>query len=153
MEPIQKMVPENTQTKSLQDGTRLTAFAVTITTPNVDGAGTDANVYIEVAGHAYLMDKPDYNDFERGDTDTYSFRFPDFQFTLGQLRAARIRLYHDDRDRNPGWKCGQVTFQIEGAGDGAMWVYKVWPDIGWLATDEPPLFTREAVLQDGRPVA
>src|SRR5262245_53106523 len=64
-------VPERGGTKHLSDSTRLLSFSVTIATIDGDASGTDADVYLELAGQDYLLDKEDYNDFESGDTDTY----------------------------------------------------------------------------------
>lgn len=58
-------------------------YAITIKTGDVWGAGTDSDVRVRVIGEAsnprlagprtqdFLLDKSGYNDFERGDHDTY----------------------------------------------------------------------------------
>jgi hypothetical protein len=54
---------------------------VTVKTGTSWGAGTDNNVYIGIRynGNIYetLCDKPNYNDFESGDLDTYAFAVPE----------------------------------------------------------------------------
>lgn len=146
--PIRTFTKE-LQTKVDQEATKLIAFSVTITTPNRDYAGTDADVFIEIAGHSNLMDKPKYNDFERGDTDTYYFPIA---MTLGDLRTMRIRVHHNNKGRNSGWYCGRVTMQVQYSGSSYMRLYKAWPDVGWLAKDEGPYHTTEAILQEGKEV-
>ncbi|MCA9963608.1 MAG: hypothetical protein KC423_05175 [Anaerolineales bacterium] len=138
------------QTRRFNDDANISAFKITITTPNINYAGTDADVYIEVAGVHYLLDKPGYDDFERGDTDTYQFRV---NLEMGELRDSQIRLYHDNSGSNSGWYCGKVVMSVKRRNSSYMFVYKEWSDVGWLAKDEPPYYTTEAILQDGAFVA
>lgn len=54
---------------------------ITIKTSTKMWSGTDDNVYFGLVLNngeilEYLMDKPGYNDFERGDVDTYTFTLP-----------------------------------------------------------------------------
>lgn len=135
-------------TKANSEATKLVAFLVTTTTPNRDYAGTDADVFIEIAGHSYEMDNPG-DDRERGDTDKYQFPIA---MTLGDLRAAHIRIYHNNKGRNAGWYCGRVVMQVQYSGSSYMRLYKAWPDVGWLAKDEGPYYTTEAILQEGKEV-
>lgn len=130
---------------------RVVAVQVVITTPrNVDYAGTDANVQFAVGGTIVPFDKPDYDDFERGDTDTYDFRLT--PMTLGELRGSQIRLFHDNAGDDAGWYVSRVTMQIRFENSSLFHVYKTWGTVGWLATDEPPYYTTEVILQDGTPV-
>ena len=119
-------------TRRFKDNIQLVAFSITITTPNIKYAGTNADVYIEVGGKSHLMDKPG-DDFERGDTDTYTYRL---NMTLGELRDHQIRLYHNDKGRNSGWYCGRVEMKVQRVTSAYLYLYKEWSHVGWLATDE-----------------
>ena len=105
---------------------------------------------LQIAGKDYLLDTPDYNDFESGDNDSYHHRIA--TITLGAFRKAQLRLWHDGDSHNDGWYVGTVTLQIQFENTSYMALYKRWGDVGWLATDEAPYYTREAILQDGQEV-
>jgi len=143
---LKVLSPEVYQTRKDSDSKKIVAFLMTISTSNISSAGTDADVFIEIAGSKFLMDKPGYDDFEKGDTDSYQFQM---HMTLGELRKAVIRLYHDNSGSKPGWYCGQVTMQVKFENSNYMRLYKRWDKIGWLAKDEEPYYTTEAVLQEG----
>jgi hypothetical protein len=147
MANLRKIFAAELTTRSLKTERKIVAMMATITTANVDNAGTDANVYFEVAGKNTLLDKPGYNDFERGDTDTYAWYVE--RLTLGDLRTARIRLHHDNTGNRPGWYVAKVTLQVQFADSSLLQTYKTWGPIGWLAKDEPPYYSTEAILQDG----
>lgn len=68
---------------------------ITIKTSKDMWSGTDDNVYFGIItkdGKTYeiLMDKPGYNDFERGDVDDYIFELPK-QIRLDEIKQFRLR--------------------------------------------------------------
>jgi hypothetical protein len=141
--------PENSLTKNYSNETPLHSFQVVVSTRNINYGGTDADVYIEIAGVSYLMDKPGYNDFEKGDTDKYSFGFRN-AITMGEFRKCQIRLWHNNRGSNPGWFCQKVDLSIIPKNNPNARLYKSWSNIGWLAKDEPDNgYLCEAILQLG----
>jgi hypothetical protein len=75
---------------------------VTIQTGRRDGAGTDANIYIQLRGtrgdsRDFLLDKPNYDDFERGDRDTYHLG----EFDIGTL--THVALRNDGANSGADW--------------------------------------------------
>lgn len=85
---------------------------VTIGTSDSRLAGTDDNVYVQFGDHLrFQLDKPGYDDFERGATDTYSLRPPPGT-TMQDLRYVQI-------DKSPdgaagGWQLRSVAVQANG---------------------------------------
>ena len=56
-----------------QASTPVTSMVVRVETGNRSGAGTDDDVFLRINGnHRFSLDKRLYDDFERGDVDTYS---------------------------------------------------------------------------------
>lgn len=137
-------------TKKLSGTRRITGIALSITTSNKKRAGTDADVYFDcgTVGN-FFPDTPGYNDFEKGDSDTYFFKT---NFSLKELRQARIVLGHNNTGRKPGWHVANVVLQVKIKGSNLLRTYKRWGEIGWLAKDERPYFTTEAELQLGTEV-
>jgi hypothetical protein len=93
-------------------------------------AGTDANVYITLNGSPgqttgeFYLDTPCYNDFERGNLDTFSITRAD----LGDLTSIRIR--HDNSGSGPGWHLQYIQVLTT---TGKSWMFNC---NRWLATDE-----------------
>jgi hypothetical protein len=131
------------------DTQRILEISVTVTTGQVEKAGTDANVQLRIGGHSFVLDKPDYDDFEKGDTDHYNFPT---DITLAELRKARIELSHDNSGDSAGWNVKEVALEVKFSGSSLMSLYKSWRDIGWLAKDEGPHYTTAVVLQEGTSV-
>lgn len=82
---------------------------ITIKTSNDLWSGTDDNVYFAIIllnGKVYetLMDKSGYNDFERGDVDSYDFEIP-AKIPLFDIQAFRLRKDYItiDDDWKPAW--------------------------------------------------
>jgi hypothetical protein len=128
---------------------KIVAIAVTITTGNVPKAGTDANVRLLIGAKRFDLDYAGYNDFERGDTDTYYFKT---NMTLGELRKSYIELSHDNTGSGPGWYVANVILQVQYPNSFYMALYKRWGNIGWLAKDEPPYYTTAVELQQGEEI-
>ncbi|MDI6448631.1 PLAT/LH2 domain-containing protein [Anaerobaca lacustris] len=141
-------IPQKIGKKAIGPQSKIIECIVTITTGSVKKAGTDADVYFEIAGHRTLLDKPGYNDFEKGDTDTYHLGVP--AMTLKELRESVILLYHDNTGKYPGWYVDKVDMKVRFENTYIFKLYKRWwYSIGWLAKDEGPYYTTQATLQDG----
>ena len=95
---------------------QFTDYTVQITTGDVDRAGTDADVYINLygadgsqTGDKYL-DNPNVDDFERNTTGTFQFSACD----VGTV--TRIRLSHDNSGANAEWYVSNVVVRKTGGG-------------------------------------
>ncbi|NEQ15923.1 PLAT/LH2 domain-containing protein [Moorena sp. SIO3A2] len=110
--------------------TLITQVKTTIHTGDKQYAGTDANVYFRVAkGDWWLLDKPCYNDFERGDTDTYGpFKVSNLKAT--ELSRVPIELKHDGKYVGPDWYVNWLNLEAEIPNKG-WYTYKEWHP-GWL---------------------
>lgn len=128
-----RSMQESGDSRALTQSEKIVSVTLQVETPNVDHGGTDANVYFVINTQKFLMDKPNYNDFERGDNDSYTFPVA---MTMSEFRKATIEIGHDNRSRNAGWYCGKVNLYVRK--ENTYWnrLYKRWPQIGWLATDE-----------------
>ncbi|MCJ7790223.1 MAG: hypothetical protein MUP69_08595, partial [Candidatus Atribacteria bacterium] len=108
-------------------------YRIEITTGSRIAAGTDANVYITMYdknGHnsgEILLDNPGVNDFEIGDTNTFSVT----AINIENLDYIIIR--HDNSGNFPGWYVDEI--QVSNEEINKEWTFL--PD-QWLATDEPP---------------
>uniref|UniRef100_A0A4W6CE04 Arachidonate 5-lipoxygenase b, tandem duplicate 3 n=1 Tax=Lates calcarifer TaxID=8187 RepID=A0A4W6CE04_LATCA len=113
-------------------------YTVTIATGNQWFAGTDDYIYITLVGtercsERTLLDKPLYNDFERGAVDSYDVRVGE---DLGEIVLVKIekKKYWVQDD----WYCRYITVKTP-SGD-----YVEFPCFRWLVDD------KEVVLRDGR---
>ncbi|XP_063154677.1 polyunsaturated fatty acid 5-lipoxygenase [Candoia aspera] len=114
------------------------SYSVTVATGNQWFAGTDDYIYFTLVGSAgtserHLLDKPFYNDFERGAIDTYNVTVTE---DLGEIHLIKIekRKYWFPDD----WYLKYITVKTP-VGD-----YLEFPCYRWI-TDE-----KEVVLRDGR---
>ncbi|KAK9403786.1 Arachidonate 5-lipoxygenase [Crotalus adamanteus] len=114
------------------------SYLVTVATGNQWFAGTDDYIYLTLVGLAgtserHLLDKPFYNDFERGATDTYDVTVTE---DLGEIQLIKIekRKYWFPDD----WYLKYITVKTP-VGD-----YLEFPCYRWI-TDE-----KEVVLRDGQ---
>ncbi|KAG2432966.1 hypothetical protein HXX76_008694 [Chlamydomonas incerta] len=78
-------------------------YEVVVITSNIPGAGTDANVFVQMFGTEgeagpLRLDNPK-NNFEAGDTDVFNIKAPD----VGDLK--KLRLYHDNKGLGAAWHC------------------------------------------------
>ncbi|KAL4640662.1 arachidonate 5-lipoxygenase [Arapaima gigas] len=113
-------------------------YTVTVATGSQWFAGTDDYVYITLVGmekcsEKTLLDKPLYNDFERGAVDSYDINVAE---ELGEIELVKIekQKYWIQDD----WFCKYVTVKTP-AGD-----YVEFPCFRWV-TDN-----KEIILRDGR---
>ncbi|XP_070796966.1 polyunsaturated fatty acid 5-lipoxygenase isoform X3 [Pituophis catenifer annectens] len=114
------------------------SYLVTVATGNQWFAGTDDYIYLTLVGLAgtserHLLDKPFYNDFERGATDTYEVTVTE---DLGEIQLIKIekRKYWFPDD----WYLKYITVKTP-VGD-----YLEFPCYRWI-TDE-----KEVVFRDGQ---
>ncbi|XP_014900694.1 polyunsaturated fatty acid 5-lipoxygenase [Poecilia latipinna] len=114
------------------------SYTVTVATGSQWFAGTDDYVYITLVGtegcsERTLLDKPLYNDFERGAVDSYNVKVDE---NLGDVVLVKIekKKYWMQDD----WYCRYVTIKTP-CGD-----YVEFPCFRWLVDD------KEVVLRDGR---
>jgi len=126
---------ERTLKPGVGDAAGQTLYQVSVITGDRRGAGTDANVFIEVYGtkgksRKQLLDNAE-NNFERKQTDVFSLKCAT---DLGE--PTKIRIGHDNSGFGPGWyldkvilknmKTEQETFFLVGRwlakdeGDGAI---------------------------------
>jgi len=112
---------------------KIALYTVTITTGTVDGAGTDANVFITLYGEnskqtgECQLDGPE-NDFENGQIDIFNLLGPRV-IDVGNI--TRVNLRHDNSGEKAGWYVTEV--RIKNNNTGYEWVY---PVNRWLAVDE-----------------
>lgn len=143
--PIVSLTTEHPSTGGLSSQQEVDLIVLTITTPKIKKAGTNAAVYAVIGGREYLLDKKNYNDFEQGKTDSYSLSF---KGNLDDIRSNPIKIYHDNSNKYAGWYCGKVIMYVSLRGEYWQRTYKTWDDIGWLAEDVAPNYTTEAILQE-----
>ncbi|XP_061644796.1 polyunsaturated fatty acid 5-lipoxygenase-like isoform X1 [Phyllopteryx taeniolatus] len=114
------------------------SYTVTIATGSQWFAGTDDYIYVTLVGtercsERTLMDKPLYNDFERGAVDSYLVRVDE---NLGEIVLVKLekRKYWVQDD----WYCSYISVKTPD-GDNLE-----FPCYRWLVGD------KEVVLRDGR---
>uniref|UniRef100_A0A670IGC3 Arachidonate 5-lipoxygenase n=1 Tax=Podarcis muralis TaxID=64176 RepID=A0A670IGC3_PODMU len=114
------------------------SYSVTVATGSQWFAGTDDYVYLSLVGSGgtserHLLDKPFYDDFERGAIDTYDVTVTE---DLGEIQLIKIekRKYWFPDD----WYLKYVTVKTP------MGDYLEFPCYRWITDD------KEVVLRDGR---
>jgi hypothetical protein len=95
-------------------GTPLTSIRVRIRTGDVRFAGTDDDVYLRISDtRRFALDKRLYDDFERGDNDTYSVPIDDAVadgLTTGSIRFLQIEKSRDGLAG--GWRLGGASIWV-----------------------------------------
>ncbi|TSK72011.1 Lipoxygenase homology domain-containing protein 1 [Bagarius yarrelli] len=110
---------------------RENTYEVHVYTGPMWGAGTDANIYINIygemgdTGERKLRKSNHFNKFERGQVDVFTLVAMD----LGQLKKLRIR--HDNKQASPGWYLERVEIM-----DMKEEITYYFPCQRWLAVDE-----------------
>lgn len=109
-----------------------TSYQVSVKTGDVRGAGTDANVFVQIYGEQGDTGKLQLrtaentkNKFERGRTDQFVLEAVD----IGKVEM--LRISHDNKGASAGWFLDSVTVDIPSRGD-----HVVFPCHRWLADDE-----------------
>lgn len=94
----------------------VTSMQVTIRTSSARYSGTDDDVYLRVNTNSrFALDKRLYNDFERGDRDTYSV--PIDSAVRAGLRVGDIRTVQIEKSKDGvagGWKLRGVELVVNG---------------------------------------
>jgi hypothetical protein len=109
---IVKKASGNVSYKSANFATSARMGYITVKTKDKLWAGTDNNVYIGIKygkrSYEVLCDKPFYNDFERGDRDTYPFFLPE-NIDLSTVTAITARM----SGHTPGgdWDCDWIEIK------------------------------------------
>ena len=95
-------------------GTPLTSIRVRIRTGDVRFAGTDDDVYLRISDtRRFALDKRLYDDFERGDNDTYSVPIDgavEDGLTTGNIRFLQIEKSRDGVAG--GWRLGGASIWV-----------------------------------------
>lgn len=110
-------------------------------TSDVQGAGTNANVFLSVYGSKAVVEKfalkesLNHRDkFERGQTDTFKLSAP----FLGSLQ--KIRIWHDGKGLQPSWHLHQVEITHQKTGN--KWLFQCGK---WLAKDKGDSLTEREI--------
>jgi hypothetical protein len=90
----------------------VTALRVRVTTADVGSAGTDDTVTLTLAGYSWDLDNPDHDDFERGNTDSFTL---DPQTGLYRSAIHSIRIHKSPDGWFGGWKLKGVELIVNGA--------------------------------------
>jgi hypothetical protein len=105
-------------------------YTIIITTGNIEGAGTTADVNVEFfdrLGSSVLFVglKSQYRNFQKGSTDTFTL--------IGDCvqQICRMHVSHDDAGIDPSWFIDTVTVSL-------MYQTHVFNVYEWLAKNEPP---------------
>jgi hypothetical protein len=95
-------------------GTPLTSIRVRVRTGDVRFAGTDDDVYLRISDtRRFALDKRLYDDFERGDNDTYSLPIDgavEDGLTTGNIRFLQIEKSRDGVAG--GWRLGGASIWV-----------------------------------------
>ena len=103
-------------------------YKVLVKTGDIRGAGTDANVFLQLFGAngdtGERKLESGGNNFERGHTDTFGIEAVD----LGEIKRARVG--HDGSGFGSGWFLDNIVVSAEGSGK--EWVFNCgkWLDKG-----------------------
>jgi hypothetical protein len=100
---------------SQRGSTPVESMTVRIETGGRNYAGTDDDVYLNIGRHRFSLDKRLYDDFERGDDDTYSVPIGAATrdgLTVGDISRVAIEKSRDGR--NGGWFLHGVTLVVNG---------------------------------------
>jgi hypothetical protein len=95
--------------------TPVESMTVRIETGKRGSAGTDDDVYLNIGRHRFSLDKRLYDDFERGDDDTYSV--PIGTATRDGLEIRDIRRVSIEKSKDGsagGWFLHGVTLRVNG---------------------------------------
>jgi hypothetical protein len=91
------------------------SMTVRVETGNRSSAGTDDDVSLDIGSHRFSLDKRLYDDFERGDDDTYAVALGNAArdgLTIGDISRVAIRKTKDGH--NGGWFLHGVTLTVNG---------------------------------------
>lgn len=108
-------------------------YNVKVNTSCEGGAGTDADVYIQLIGTQgitgeYSLDTSGYNDFEKCDNDTYTITTNEY---LGTIEKIHIRVDDSNTNDNPAWSLDHIEISHSSSGQNYNWVFPVHKWIGF----------------------
>lgn len=117
------------QSTSAPGPTPITGYLVTVVTGDVEGAGTNANVYITLHGETgnspeTQLRNPSIDTFERNSWNDFTI-----YGNYGAIRS--IRLRHDNSGEKPGWYVNLVRVKNRATGSEDIFLFD-----RWLARDE-----------------
>jgi hypothetical protein len=115
-------------------GTVFPRYRLRITTADKDGAGTDANVIVQLIGSTgttppVFLDIGGCQDFERGHTDFFDI----FAASVGNI--SMVRLAHDGTKTRPDWLVSAVG--VEEPVAGRKWQSFISGDGLWVTRTSP----------------
>ena len=96
-------------------------YRVSVWTSDVFGAGTDANVYIQIFGEdgdtgRIDLDNPGKNDFETNQMDVFEFE----NMNVGKM--SKIRIGHDNSGLGAAWHLDKVVVENQVTGESATFL-------------------------------
>lgn len=103
-------------------------YTVTVVTGNRRGAGTDANVFIELVGEVQNLEsgrtvlESSRSNFEKGKTDEFHIRSP----SVGEIKL--IRVGHDGSGWFPSWFLSRVIVKEDLTNKSWVFVCNKWID-------------------------
>lgn len=119
-------------------------YKLTVHTSDIKGAGTDADVAVEIFGRATTgtattsgrttLKNSTTNLFERGNADEFTLTCP----SLGTIE--RLWIGHNNKGAAPGWNLAGVDILNMSTGELVSFAYGDWLDAG------PPTYTTETTL-------
>uniref|UniRef100_A0A8C1CGY2 Lipoxygenase homology domains 1a n=1 Tax=Cyprinus carpio carpio TaxID=630221 RepID=A0A8C1CGY2_CYPCA len=102
-------------------------WSLWIWTSEIKGAGTDAQVFVQVYGETGKSDEMKLesksDSFEQGQCDKFIIEMPDF----GKIR--KLRIWHEKRNPFSGWHLGRVTLMKTLTREKYSFVCNRWLDI------------------------
>jgi CARDB protein/PLAT/LH2 domain-containing protein len=97
------------------ESTPIESITVRVETGNRSSAGTDDDVYLNIGSHRFSLDKRLYDDFERGDDDTYAVAIGNATrdgLTIGDI--GRVSIEKSKDGHAGGWFLHGVTVTVNG---------------------------------------
>lgn len=86
----------------------ITSFVVELTTGAGTDDGTNDPVYLDVGTREWMLDQSDHDDFQPGETDTFTLA------NFGSLRLSHIRRIGLRKEGTDGWKVEHIKVTING---------------------------------------
>jgi len=102
-----------------EDGRSIGTLTVQIRTADVDGAGTDDDIYFGMIledgtqWKSKALDKEWYNDFERGDNDYYYLYVDSHDFPIANIKKVFLTK-ESDGILGGAWKCASLRATVNG---------------------------------------
>lgn len=131
----------------------VTELTVEVKTKDKRFAGTDDDIHLQIGGHDFLLDNPDKDDFERGNTDVFRLAVPGRGLDLEWLRQLGSLCVTKTEDSfwGGGWSFEGIKILGHGPtplyenpdvdvsldGDDNQWCVTT-DDPGWNLPEPPP---------------